>query len=229
MHIAIHHLKNFEPRPNSRALSTVGSVMTIGLSIIGCAHSKNRFDVRRQGTLAIQPKLSKIWKQRQMVQIFPTKVSRNSESCWISKMRILEIPGAKLNGEKTSLKSFFENLGIPHDVGLFFGILENVVSFASGSCQKFKPDVLVEWEAAKIDWSRRLGCGDFRGLTRLKQSLLFSSSLKKRVWRVHKFGLRWLQRLDAIKAEPPFLLLTQQTGLTSPKDWAAATSEAWRD
>ena len=168
MHIAIHHLKNFEPRPNSRALRTVGWVMTIGLSIIGCAHSKNRFDARRQGTLAIQPKLSKIWKQRQMVQIFPTKVSRNSESCWISEMRILEIPGAKLNGEKTSLKSFFENLGIPHDVGLFFGILENVVSFASGSCQKFKPDVLVEWEAAKIDWSRRLGCGDFRGLTRLK-------------------------------------------------------------
>ena len=172
--------------------------MTIGLSIIGCAHSKNRFDVRRQGTLAIQPKLSKIWKQRQMVQIFPTKVSRNSESCWISEMRILEIPGAKLNGEKTSLKSFFENLGIPHDVGLFFGILENVVSFASGSCQKFKPDVLVEWEAAKIDWSRRLGCGE-------------------------------LQRLDAIKAEPPFLLLTEKTGLTSPQVWAAVTSKTWRD
>ena len=109
-------------------------------------------------------------------------------------MRILEIPGAKLNGEKTSLKSFFENLGIPHDVGLFFGILENVVSFASGSCQKFKPDVLVEWEAAKIDWSRRLGCGE-------------------------------LQRLDAIKAEPPFLLLTEKTGLTSPQVWAAVTSK----
>ena len=166
MHIAIHHLKNFEPRPNSRALSTVGSVMTIGLSIIGCTHSKNRFDVRRQGTLAIQPKLSKIWKQRQMVQIFPTKVSRNSESCWISKMRILEIPGAKLNGEKTSLKSFFENLGIPHDVGLFFGI----------------------WK------------------------MLFHSLVEV-----------------AKNSNQTFWLNGKRPRLTGPEDWAAATSEAWRD
>ena len=40
---------------------------------------------------------------------------------------------------------------------------------------------------------------------------------------VQKIGLRPLQRLDAIKAEPPFVLLTQKTGLTSAKDWAAAT------
>ena len=137
--------------------------------------------------------------------------------------------GSKVEWRENFLEKFFRKFGYTSRCWPLFWNLENVVSFASGSCQKFKPDVLVEWEAAKIDWSRRLGCGDFRGLTRLKQSLLFSSSLKKRVWRVHKFGLRWLQRLDAIIAEPPFLLLTQQTGLTSPKDWAAATSEAWRD
>ena len=31
---------NFEPRPNNHALGTTGSVMTIGLSINGCSHSK---------------------------------------------------------------------------------------------------------------------------------------------------------------------------------------------
>ena len=31
---------SFNPRPNSYALATVGSVMTIGLSINGCLHSK---------------------------------------------------------------------------------------------------------------------------------------------------------------------------------------------
>ena len=46
---------NFQPRPNSRALTTAGSVMTIGLSITGCSHSKknsltreNKFDYFRR-------------------------------------------------------------------------------------------------------------------------------------------------------------------------------------
>ena len=34
---------SLEPRPNSHALGTVGSVMTIGLSINRCSHSKNQF------------------------------------------------------------------------------------------------------------------------------------------------------------------------------------------
>ena len=31
---------SFEPRPNNHALGTTDSVMTIGLSINGCSHSK---------------------------------------------------------------------------------------------------------------------------------------------------------------------------------------------
>ena len=82
-----------------------------------------------------------------MVQKFPGKVSRDSESCWISEMRtiqpnMLEIPGAKLNEKKTSEKKFPKNLGIPREE-----ILENAVPFATGSCRKFKPEVLVEWKA----------------------------------------------------------------------------------
>ena len=35
----------------------------------------------------------------------------------------------------------------------FLEILENAVSFATGSCRKFKPEVLIEWKAPKIqDW-----------------------------------------------------------------------------
>ena len=74
------------------------------------------FQIRyfENGTLEpgyIQPKLSKIWKQGEMVQKFPGKVSRNSGICWISEMRtirpkILEIPGAKLNGKKNCGKTF---------------------------------------------------------------------------------------------------------------------------
>ena len=72
---------------------------------------------------SIQPKLSKIWKQRQMVQTFSGKVSRSSGSCWISKMRtiqsnILEIQGTKMNGNFWEIS---ENLSIPREVFLFFG------------------------------------------------------------------------------------------------------------
>ena len=38
----------FEARPNNRSLATAGSVVTIGLSIKGCAHSKNQFGERKQ-------------------------------------------------------------------------------------------------------------------------------------------------------------------------------------
>ena len=41
---------SFEPRPNSRALGTAGSVMTIGL-FNKQAHSKSQFDERKQDRL----------------------------------------------------------------------------------------------------------------------------------------------------------------------------------
>ena len=46
-----------------------------------------------------------------MEQKFPGKVSRNSQNSWTSEMRtiqpkLLEIPGANLNGKKTSGKKF---------------------------------------------------------------------------------------------------------------------------
>ena len=40
-----------EPRPNSRALGTVCSVMTIGLSLNRCSQSKKKFDERKQDYL----------------------------------------------------------------------------------------------------------------------------------------------------------------------------------
>ena len=65
----------------------------------------------KQRALSIQLKLLKIWKQRQIVQNFPSKVSRNSTNCRNFKMqttqpKILEILPAKLNGKKTSRKKF---------------------------------------------------------------------------------------------------------------------------
>ena len=39
---------SLEPRLNSRVLVTAGSVMTIGLPLNGCLHSKNKFDGRNK-------------------------------------------------------------------------------------------------------------------------------------------------------------------------------------
>ena len=64
-----------------------------------------------------------------MVQKIQEKCPEISETvelpkCEFTRM-ILEIPGAKLDGKKTSGKKFFEHLGIPHEVVLFFGNFEN--------------------------------------------------------------------------------------------------------
>ena len=42
---------SFEPTPNICVLATAGSVMTFGLSINGCSHSKNTFDKREHDWL----------------------------------------------------------------------------------------------------------------------------------------------------------------------------------
>ena len=42
---------SLEPGPYNRVLGTAGSVMTIGLPLNGCLHSKNKFDERKQDWL----------------------------------------------------------------------------------------------------------------------------------------------------------------------------------
>ena len=61
--------------------------------------------------------------------------------------KILEILGAKLNGKKTSGKKIWVYLvRLPP----FLEIPENAVPLAIGSCQKFKPEVVVECKVPKI-------------------------------------------------------------------------------
>ena len=61
--------------------------------------------------------------------------------------KILEILGAKLNGKKTSGEKIWVYLvRLPP----FLEIPENAVPLATGSCQKFKPEVLVECKVPKI-------------------------------------------------------------------------------
>lgn len=47
----------------------------------------------------------------------------------------------------------FPNLGIPREVVFFGEILENAVQFATGSCRKLKPHVLVKWKAPRTSFS----------------------------------------------------------------------------
>ena len=65
-----------------------------------------------------------------------TKNSRNSES--------------KVEWKENFQEKVSENLVIPRKVVLFLQILENAMPFSTGSCQKCKPDILVEWKAPKV-------------------------------------------------------------------------------
>ena len=56
--------------------------------------------------------------------------------------KILEIPGDQLNGKTTSGKKIWVYLA---RLSPFLEIFENAVPFATESCRKFKPEVLVEW------------------------------------------------------------------------------------
>ena len=106
-------------------------------------------------TLSIQRKLSKILD----TAANSTEISRKS----FQKIRellnfrsanyepkLLEIPGAKLNGKKTPGKIFQKLLGMPREVVPVLDILKKAVLFTTGSCRKFKPEVQVEWKATNM-------------------------------------------------------------------------------
>ena len=75
------------------------------------------------------------------------------------KPKILEIPGAKLN--KTSGKKISKTRIYLASLSSSLDILENAVPFATGSSWKLKlkPDVLVEWKAARILLRHEAGGG----------------------------------------------------------------------
>ena len=64
--------------------------------------------------------------------------------------KILEIPGAKLNGKKISGKKFSKIWVYLAWLSSFLEILENAVAFATGSRRIFKADVLFEWKTPVV-------------------------------------------------------------------------------
>ena len=77
-------------------------------------HKWNNTVVLSQGPLVIQPKLSKIWKQRQMVQKFTGNVSRNSGNFWIFRSTNHSTENSWNSGSNVKWKgklreNFFEN------------------------------------------------------------------------------------------------------------------------
>ena len=108
--------------------------------------------------------------------------------------KILEIPGAKLNGQKTSGKKF---------------------GYSSRGCPLF-------WKFWNMLFHSPLEVAEKNS----NQTFWLNGKRPRLTIVVQKIGLRRLLRLDAIKAKPSFLLLTQKTGLTSPDDLAAVTSKA---
>ena len=89
-----------------------------------------------------------------MGQKFPGKVSRNSQNSWISEMRtiqlkILEIPGAKLNGKKTSGIKFPKIRGYLARLSgsICIGNLGKCCSTRYWKLPKFKSYFLVELKA----------------------------------------------------------------------------------
>ena len=93
-------------------------------------HKWNNIVLLSQGPLVIQPKLPKFGNSGKWFRIFP-ETFEFSEVRTIQP-KILEL--ATLNGKKTCGKNFLKIGG-------------NAVPFATASCRKFKPVVLVEWKA----------------------------------------------------------------------------------
>ena len=48
---------------------------------------------------------------------------------------------------KLPRNKFVKNFGLPREIVFFFRNFGNAVLFVTGSCRKFKPDVLLEWKA----------------------------------------------------------------------------------
>ena len=55
-----------------------------------------------------------------------------------------------MNGKKSSVKKFSNIWVFLVRLSPVVEVLKNTVPFATGSCRKFKVDVLVEWKAPKI-------------------------------------------------------------------------------
>jgi len=73
---------SFEPRPNSRALGTAGSVMSIGLLVNGCSHSKK--PVWQEKTRLTSPQVqtavtSKVWRDSGRASFSPSHSRRQKE------------------------------------------------------------------------------------------------------------------------------------------------------
>ena len=119
------------------------------------AYQKN-MEVRKRNkpwALSIQPNLLKFGNSGKWYRHFAEKFPEITETVEFAKLRItkpkiLEIPGAKLNGKKTFGKKFPKIwVHLARLASLSLEILENTVPFTTGSCLKFKLDVLVEWKA----------------------------------------------------------------------------------
>ena len=127
--IIYSHLEHLHTKPNKPKCIRYGriglrlckSVDLERISSIPVYRCSRGWEVERMGqelltrlprprVLSIQPKLSKIWRERQIVQKFPGNVSRNSGNCWTSKILTIQpiIPGAKMNGKKTSRKKILK-------------------------------------------------------------------------------------------------------------------------
>ena len=119
--------------------------------------------------------------------------------------KILEIPGAKLNGKKTSGRKKVSKIWVYlARLSSFLEILENVVPFATGSSRIFKSDVLIEWKTPVVsaNWIWRIS----RGLEPIRNVEIFE-------WIINDLTLRhfpWAYTCDFCVA---FGLLHRVSGL----------------
>ena len=126
----------FEPRPNSRALGTAGSVITISLSIIRSAHSKHRLDAKRQDSLV--QKIGLRWPQtRDAIKAEPL-FSSSQEEAQLTGTKVLRhfcISGAFSNSHRPNPS--------PHSTNK-----------AGRSCPEFFPSFNFVWGGERENWKK---------------------------------------------------------------------------